>query len=378
MNFDMGEAEKQICKRIRELFAGDTAAELRQMEILPMEDVRRIPRHWLTSLGEAGYPMSSMENGRNSVSLVAKQEQLAALAPSLFLSVEVSIRIFGRLITLFGSEDQKNAVLPDLISGKTIGAVALSENGMNIEKDPLNTMGVSSTDGFHVTGNKGHVINAPIADWIAVAGKIDGREGPAFFLMEKESKGLFMGHRLATLGYEGVPISPIRLDDCPVPPAHVIHPPVDRAVLQTVRMWEDQVLTAASLGLMRRSFDAALEYAKTHRSGGKPIVAYQEVGFKLAEMLTLFQTAQLLAYRAAWMSESEDREADVLAHSAKVFCAESAEKVASDALQILGGKGYVCGNPVEAGYRDAKYIQIAGTSTEISRMKIGDRVLEYP
>jgi len=143
-------------------------------------------------------------------------------------------------------------------------------------------------------------------------------------------------------------------------------------------MWEDQVLTAASLGLMRRSFDAALKYAKAHRSGGKPIIAYQEVGFKLAEMLTLFQTAQLLAYRAAWMSESENREADVLAHSAKVFCAESAEKITSEALQILGGKGYVRGNPVEAGYRDAKYIQIAGTSTEISRMKIGDWVLEYP
>ncbi len=375
MNFDMGEAEKQVCGKVRELFTEDAAAELTGMEILPMEDVRRITRHWLTSLGEAGYPMSSVKNGRNSVSLVVNQEQLAALAPALFLSVEVSIRIFGRLVARFGTEDQKNGVLPGLISGKRMGAVALSENSMNIENDALNTTGVSSTDGFRVAGSKGHVINAPIADWIAVAGKMDGQEGSAFFLMQKKSKGLFIGERLSTLGYEGVPISPIRLKDASVPATHVIH--MDSAALQTVRMWEDQVLTAASLGLMRRSFDAALEHAKTHKSGGKPIVAYQEVGFKLAEMLTLFQTAQLLAYRAAWMSESEDREADVLAHSAKVFCAESAEKISSDALQILGGKGYVRGNPVEAGYRDAKYIQIAGTSTEISRMKIGDRVLGY-
>ena len=375
MNFDMGEAEKQVCKRIRGLFTGDATAELAQMGTLPMEDVRKITRDWLTSLGEAGYPMTSVKNSRNSVSLVFNQEQLAALAPALFLSVEVSIRIFGRLVSRFGTEDQKNALLPDLISGKTIGAVALSENSMNIQNDALHTTGVPSTDGFHVTGSKGHVVNAAIADWIAVAGKIDGREEPAFFLMKKESEGLLMGHRLATLGYEGAPISSIELNDCPVPATHVIHPPLDGDVLQTVRMWEDQVLTAASLGLMGRSFDVALQYAKTHRSGGKPIIAYQEVGFKLAEMLTLFQTAQLLAYRAAWMSESEDREADVLAHAAKVFCAESAEKVASEALQILGGKGYVRGNPVEAGYRDAKYIQIAGTSTEISRMKIGDRVL---
>ncbi|MGD9077545.1 MAG: acyl-CoA dehydrogenase family protein, partial [Desulfobacteraceae bacterium] len=108
-----------------------------------------------------------------------------------------------------------------------------------------------------------------------------------------------------------------------------------------------------------------------------PIIAYQEVAFRLAEMLTLLQTAQLLAYRAAWTDETGDREAQVLAHCAKVFCSESAEEVASSALQILGGKGYVQGNPAEEGYRNAKYLRIAGTSSEISRMKIADEVLKH-
>jgi len=117
------------------------------------------------------------------------------------------------------------------------------------------------------------------------------------------------------------------------------------------------------------------DIAKGHRSGNKPIIAYQEVGFKLAEMVTIFQTARLLAYRAAWMAEAGDREGAVLAHCAKVFCAESAEEVASHALQILGGQGYLSGNPAEEAYRDAKYLQIAGTSSEISRMKIADGVL---
>ena len=96
----------------------------------------------------------------------------------------------------------------------------------------------------------------------------------------------------------------------------------------------------------------------------------------MAEMLTLLHTAQLLAYRAAWMVETGDREAGVLVHCAKVFSSESAEEVASSALQILGGKGYVQGNPAEEGYRNAKYLRIAGTSSEISRMKIGDEVLK--
>jgi alkylation response protein AidB-like acyl-CoA dehydrogenase len=375
MNFDVGEQEKKSCRRIRELFAEHNAAELSKMETLHSEDLQKLSRRWFTLLESAGYLTCSAEEGRNTVSLAVIQEQLAALSPALFLSVEVSVRIFGRLLARFGTEEQKIAILPDLMSGTSIGAVALSEEGMNTERSALNTKGVPTTRGFSVTGSKGHVINAPIADWIAVAGKIDGCEGPAFFLIKKGRKGLFVGDRLITLGYEGVPISPIGLDDCPA--SHVIHPPVDQGILKTVRMWEDQILTAAGLGLMKQSFDAALQYAKTHQSGGKSIIAHQEVGFKLAEMLTLFQTAQLLAYRAAWMSEVKDREAEVLAHSAKVFCGEAAERITSDALQILGGEGYIRGNPVETGYRDAKYIQIAGTSTEISRMKIGDWVLKY-
>ncbi len=375
MNFDIGEEGKAGRDKVRQLFTRDGAGELKRMEAASLNEVRSITGRWLTQLEAAGYLTAHQGDGRNSVSLVMRQEQLATLAPSLFLSVEVSTRIFGRLVSSFGTEEQKRALLPDLMGGKAVGSVALSEKGMNIENEPFKTTGLPMKDGFLVTGSKGHVVNAPIADWIAVAGRIDGQDGSAFFLVKKGQKGLSLGKRLATLGYEGVPISSLELRACRVPMTHVFHTPPEAP--STVRMWEDQVLTAASLGLMGRSYHAALTHAKTHRSGGKPIIAYQEVGFKLAEMLTLFQTAQLMAYRAAWMSQTEDREAHLLAHGAKVFCTESAETVAANALQILGEKGYVRGNPAEAGYRDAKYLQIAGTSTEISRMKMGDRILEY-
>jgi len=377
MNFDVGQEEKRLCERIKGLFTADRAADLMPLENLSVEDIHRTVLRGLALLGQTGYLSPAVACSQNSVGLVVIQEQLAAMAPSLFLSVEVNARIFGRLVANWGTSDQKERILPDLTSGRCIGAVALSEMSGNIENDPLATKGVPSTDGFRVTGSKSHVVNSAIADWIAVAGTIDGEQGTAFFLIPKESNGLLISDRTPTLGYEGVAVSSIRLEDCPLPSKHVIRPPDPNVSLKTVRLWEDQVLTAASLGLMRRSFDLAVEYAKTHQSGGKPIIAYQEVGFKLAEMLTLLQTAQLLAYRAAWMSESGDREAFVLARSAKVFCTESSERVASEALQILGETGYVRGNPAESGYRDAKYLQIAGTSTEISRMKIGDAVLEY-
>ncbi len=373
MNFDFRDNQVALREKLRELFGPDSRAALEKLE---GEDTQRIRDHvlqWLMKLGQTGYLALGLENGKDSVSLLAAQETLATISPSLFLSVEVTTRIFGRLVACFGTPEQKNEILPAIKEGKLIGAVALSETGMSIENAPLNTIGLSMDDGFRVDGVKGHVVNAPIADQIAVAGNWE--ENIVLFLIEQGAEGLVIGQRLSTLGYNGTTISPISLENCFVPSNAVVGAFKKENLPKTLRMWEDQILTAGSLGLIHRSFDTARAYAKNHESGGKPIIAYQEVGFKLAEMLTLLHTAQLLAYRAAWMVETGGREAGILVHCAKVFCSESAEEVASSALQILGGKGYVQGNPAEEGYRNAKYLRIAGTSSEISRMKIADEVL---
>ena len=373
MNFEFGETEKALCEKIKGLFDADSRAALANLESGDVNDIRDATMKWLMVLGEAGYLRPGLDDGKNNVELTAIQESLAAISPSLYLTMEVTARIFGRLVAVYGTPDQKDEIIPSLQKGRLTGAVGISEDAMNIENDPLNTSAVNNDEGFLVSGSKGHVVNGPIADWIAVAAKTG--DGLAFFLVKKETEGLAIGQRLSMLGYDGLTISRVSLENCSVPSNYIIGPFDGEEELKTVRMWEDQILTVSSLGLIKRSLNAALAFAKGHRSGNKPIIAYQEVGFKLAEMVTIFQTARLLAYRAAWMSESGDREAAVLAHCAKVFCAESAEEVASHALQILGGQGYLSGNPVEEAYRDAKYLQIAGTSSEISRMKIADGVL---
>ncbi|MBW1706324.1 MAG: acyl-CoA dehydrogenase [Deltaproteobacteria bacterium] len=373
MNFDFGKTEKTLCEKINGLFDADSRAALAGLEKGSIDDIREATMKWLMVLGQADYLTPGLDDGKSNVGLTAIQESLAAISPSLYLTVEVTARIFGRLVAVYGTPDQKDEIIPSLKAGRLIGAVALSEEAMNIENDPLNTSAVNNDDGFLVSGSKGHVVNGPIAGWIAVAAKTG--DGVAFFLVKKESKSLSVGQKLSMLGYDGLAVSAISLENCPVPSNYIIGPFNGEEQIKTVRMWEDQVLTASSLGLIKRSLDAAQSFAKDHRSGNKPIIAYQEVGFKLAEMVTLFQTARLLAYRAAWMAETGDREAAVLAHCAKVFCTESAEEVASHALQILGGHGCVSGNPAEEGYRNAKYLQIAGTSSEISRMKIADSML---
>lgn len=372
MNFDLGEKELSVAARIKDLFGTESKGFPVRWESRDLQETRDSLLQWLKRLGQAGYFDLGLRDGKNSAALVATRESLAALAPSLFLSLEVSTRLFGRLISVYGTSDHMDSFLPAVQEGRLIGAVGLSEAGMNIEGS-LETLAVPTGPDFLVSGAKGHVVNAPVADWIAVAGKTRGRL--AFFLLRADSEGLSIGPRLSTSGYDGVAISPLSLKNCPVSSRRCLGPFEDDEPLRKVRFWEDEILTAASLGLMRRALDSALEYARVHKSGGKAIIAYQEIGFKLAEMLTLLQTAQLLAYRAAWMAETGDPEAELLGHCAKVFCAESAEWITSASMQVLGQHGYQRGHPAEEGFRNAKYLQISGTSTEISRVKIGDGVL---
>jgi alkylation response protein AidB-like acyl-CoA dehydrogenase len=373
MDFDLNEKTKALCENIKGLFDPDPREELAQLDQKDPRQIRPMVASWLMRLSQAGYLDLDLALDPQSVALLAAQETLAAVSPSLFLSVEASTRVFGRLIHRYGTKEQKADILHSLQQGRITGAVALSEETMNTENDPLSTAGTAADHGWRVSGTKGHVVNGPIADRVAVAGKTD--QGLAFFLIESGAEGFFAGERLPTLGFAGTPISPMLLEDCFVGSQSLVGPFEESDPLQAVRFWEDQVFAAAGVGLMQSAFDTAVAFAKTHKSGGRPIIAYQEVGFKLADMLTLLQTGRLLAYRAAWMTASGDREAGILAHCAKVFCAESAEAIASQALQVLGEQGYRLGNAAEESYRDAKYLQIAGTSSEISRMKIGDELL---
>jgi len=374
MNYDFTDKEFTLFVEIHKLmseFAND-----KNLESNNTEKSNQNTRQALALLSKTPYLnlcIEKISDYNGLLTLMGAMEVIAGISPSLFLSIETSARIFGRIVSAWGSDAQKEKILPDLLSGQTIGAVGLSEDSMNVDNDPLATTGTAHGDQVLISGHKQFVVNGPVADWIAVAGRMDGKN--AIFLIEKGTEGLSIGKKTATLGYEGVAISEVRLANCAIDASQVIFPENDKTTLSTLRLWENQVLIGASLGLMKKAFETAKNYAKSHKTGGKPIIAYQEVGFKLSEMLTLFQTSQLFAYRTAWSAAAEPKDVETLTLCAKVFCTESAEKVASDAMKILGGSGYVTGNPVEEAFRCAKYGQIAGTSTEISRVKIGDTAL---
>lgn len=375
MNFDFSEKEKTFLARV-----SDTMAAFAKSQDLESGDLSMIRKHLTETLAvlapldylkiglsEEGVPVSG------ALALMAVMEQLSGIAPSIFLSVEMSTRLFGRILGLQDPTEATHNIVEKLAAGEVVGAVALSESAMNVENDPLSTVGIRDGREIAVSGAKSYVVNGPMADWFAVVGRLDDQT--AVYLIEKNTPGLTLTERIDTMGYDGLAICGLELDTVMVPKSHVIGPIETNRCLDMLKLWENQILIAAALGMMKSSFEAARDYAKSHRSGGKPVIAYQEVGFKLSEMLTLYQTSQFYAYRSAWMADEDPKEGGVLTLCAKVFCTEAAESVAGKALQILSGAGYRSGGAAERAYRCAKFGQIAGVSTEIARVRIGDAAL---
>ncbi|MDP3286128.1 MAG: acyl-CoA dehydrogenase [Desulfobacterales bacterium] len=374
MNFDFTQQEQKSLKEIHDIMP--ELAKDRGPEDKNHVEAEKSLRKSLSLLAETSYLKLGIVKDENIPGLCAMMgamEIVSSFSQSLYLSVEMSTRLFGRIISTFGNEEQKNKWLSPVLCGKKLGAVALSEKSMNIDNDPMATTGIRENGFIKISGAKNYVVNGPIADLTAVAGIIENK--PAIFIVEKGAKGLITGKQLATMGYDGLPISGLEFDECRINEREVIGPFEDKSIFDTLRMWENQIIIGGGLGMMKASYESAKVYAKTHKTGGKPIIAYQEVAFKLAEMLTLFQTSQLFAYRVAWAADAKSRESDVLTYCAKVFCTEAAETVSGSALRILSGEGYFSENAAERAYRCAKYGQIAGTSTEIARVKIGDAAL---
>jgi len=374
MNFDFTQQDQKLFKDIKDIMV--EMAGKRALEGKDPGNAEKTVREALVRFGDSPYLKIGVVKDKDIPGLCAlmgAMEIVSSFSPSLYLSLEMSTRLFGRIISTFGNKEQKNKWLSPVLCGKKLGAVALSEKTMNIDNDPMATTGIRKNGFIKISGAKNYVVNGPIADFTAVAGIIENK--PAIFIVEKGAKGLIPGENLITMGYDGLLVSGLTLEECGINESDVIGPFEDKSTFDTLKMWENQIIIGGSLGMMKASFESAKAYAKTHRTGGKPVIAYQEVGFRLSEMLTLFQTSQLFAYRAVWAAEGKNREAEVLTYCAKVFCTEAAENVSGSALRILSGEGYFSGNAAERAYRCAKYGQIAGTSTEIARMKIGNAAL---
>ncbi len=378
MNFDWTREEAELASKVSAVFGAECVSQLEALEHADLDEMRRTTLSFLKKLPGTGYlglALGPKAKGE-IMTLIAGQERLAVRSNSLFLAVESSARLFGGLLRGFGNPQALGQILDPLARGETIAAVAVSEPEERDSPAAALTYGVARGDGFLVTGKKSYMTNGPIADWIAVTGEIQG--SPAVFLVRGDQRGVHVGPRLSTVGYNGIAVSALDLDKAEVPGSHVMGPFEDRRHLDFLATMQDLVLTMASVGLIERTVAFSKNYAQSHVRGGKQIVKYQEVRFKLADMLTLSHSSKLLAYRAGWLLSVGDPEAATVLRCAKVFSSEAAEQTAIMAMQIMAGAGYVSGNPVERAYRDAKLAALGGTTSEVARMAIAaDQLRRY-
>jgi alkylation response protein AidB-like acyl-CoA dehydrogenase len=349
MDFEIAEVERERARRAAALAAGPEGSAA--VAGAGLEARRRALVAAQRSLAEAA--------GSVAAGLALARESVA-----LFLAVEATRHLRDLLSALGG--DLPPGELAALARGERVGSVALADAGAPAGLAP-------SGAGWRLSGRKSFATNAPAADWIAVFAEADGRE--ALCLLSPGDAGVRIGEPMELMGLEGLLVSAVAVEKAWLPPERVLGPFGDRAASARYGRAADLSLAVAAAGLMRGVLGAANRSAHERQRDGRPLFARQEVAFKLAEVLALTEAAELLCHRADWLVRSADPEAGTVVRCAKVFCAESAERAASAALQVMGGEGYRKGSAAERGYRDAKGLALAGTTVELARMAIADALL---
>ena len=334
--------------------------------------------------GILGLPVPE-EFGGSGADIVTTCLALEALAEGghdagLGLSVGAHITIGTVPIWLHGTDEQKRRYLPDLCSGRKIGAMAITEPEAGSDAAAIKTRAERDGSEWVINGSKIFITNGSIADSVIVIAVTDPDAGPgqgvSAFIVETDNPGFAVGKDLDKMGTRSSPLSLLHFDDCRVSGDALLGE--EGAALWQVAFecfdWERCVMIASSVGGMKASLAAAVDYAKQRTAFGKPIAKHQAIQHKIAEMKAHLDAARLVLYHAAWLKQ-EGLPHQVEASVAKLFVADAAMRNALEATQIFGGYGYIKEYPIERAIRDAKLIAIGGGTSEIQKMIIARQLL---
>ena len=342
--------------------------------------VRRLVR----ALGEAGWLRSCVPaaygGARESLdarSLCLARETLARV--SGLADFAFAMQGLGSApITLFGREEQKQAVLPRIAAGTAIGAFALSEPEAGSDVGAIATTATRDGDAWRLDGVKTWISNAGLADQYVVfarTGEGAGTKGLSAFIVDAGTAGLDAAERIDVSAPH--PLGTLRLTDCRVGADRLLGQRGDgfRIAMATLDIFRATV-GAAALGLARRAFDEATTRARERRVFGRPLGEFQLTQAKLADMAVEIDAAALLVYRAAWTKDALGARVTRESSMAKLFATEAAQRVIDAAVQIHGGLGVVRGVTVERLYREIRALRIYEGTSEVLKLVIGAKLLE--
>jgi acyl-CoA dehydrogenase len=282
-------------------------------------------------------------------------------------------------VILYGSPEQKARWLPPLIEKPILCSFGLSEPGAGSDVAALRSTAVRDGDEYVLNGSKTFITNAGRAEWTVVFAKTDptqGHRGISAFVVEMSAPGVTIEKHLEKMGQRATDTSAFALHDVRVPAENRLGEEGDGFKIAMATLDFTRPATAVgAVGVAQAAYEHALEYAKERVTFEVPIAMHQAVGFMVADMATEIQAARLLCWQAAWMLDhGQGRESTLYSSFAKRFAADTAMKVTTDAVQVLGGYGYIKEYPVEKLMRDAKLFQIYEGTSQIQRLVIAREI----
>ena len=312
--------------------------------------------------------------GLGYVAHIVAMEEISRGSASVGLSYGAHSNLCINQITINGTKEQKQRYLPKLISGENIGALAMSEPGAGSDVVSMKLRADKKGDQYILNGNKMWITNGPDADTLVVYAKTDpakGSRGITAFLVEKTFKGFSTAQKLDKLGMRGSNTCELVFQDCEVPAENILGAENGGVgVLMSGLDYERAVLSGGPLGIMQNAMDVALEYVHDREQFGKPIGEFQLVQGKIADMYTTMNACKAYVYAVgAACDRGQTTRQD--AAGCILYAAEKATQVALDAIQLLGGNGYINEYPTGRLLRDAKLYEIGAGTSEIRRMLIG-------
>src|SRR3954447_21486308 len=313
-------------------------------------------------------------SGMGYLAHVIAVEEISRASASVGLSYGAHSNLCVNQIRRNGTEAQKGKYLPKLVSGEHVGALAMSEPGAGSDVVSMRTRADKRGDRYILNGNKMWITNGPEAETLVVYAKTDPEAGPrgiTAFLIEKGMKGFSTAQKLDKLGMRGSDTCELVFDECEVPEENVLGQ-VGRGVnvLMSGLDYERAVLAAGPLGIMQACLDVVLPYVHERKQFGQPIGEFQLMQAKLADMYTGLNACRAYVYAVAKACDrGETTRKD--AAGAILYSAEKATEMAGQAIQALGGNGYINDYPTGRLWRDAKLYEIGAGTSEVRRMLIG-------
>ncbi len=364
--------------------ARDFAEQYIRPHMMEWDETQHFPKDVMHKLGEMGFlgvlvPEEYGGAGLGYQEYITVIEEVARVCSSIGLSVAAHNSLCTGHILQFGNEEQKKKYLPKLATGQWIGAWGLTEANTGSDAGRMRCVAEKDGDHYVINGTKNWITHGKSGDCAVVivrTGELLDSHGMSAFIIEHGTPGFSAGKKENKLGMRASETAELIFENCRVHKSQMLGNEGD-GFIQAMKVLDGGRISIAalSLGIAKGAYDASVKYAKEREQFGKPIAKFQAISFKLADMLTKIQAAELLTRKAAHLKNTGQKVTTSSA-IAKYYASEICVEIATDAVQIHGGYGYTKDFPVEKFYRDSKLCTIGEGTSEIQKLVISRNILK--